>query len=167
MQKQFSLANPKFLSVAFIYIGLTFPPPHTKCSCCSLVFMLMIIHDNEWMNTGKKCPGRGLRRTWCFTVTHVCVLYLEGESVLAGAEPHVLHGGAVDHHLSHISAGHKHWAAELRRSYVIRYCAGVIIIHMRREMNILSSLFISLTSQEQMYTRNNLLVLKTVHSAVS
>lgn len=39
--------------------------------------------------------------------------YLEGEPVLAGAEPHVLHGGAVDHHLSHISAGHKHWAAEM------------------------------------------------------
>lgn len=40
------------------------------------------------------------------------VSYLERESVLAGAEPHVLHGGAVDHHLSHISARHKHWAAE-------------------------------------------------------
>lgn len=38
-----------------------------------------------------------------------CASYLEGESVLAGAEPHVLHLGAVDHHLSHISAGHKHW----------------------------------------------------------
>lgn len=37
--------------------------------------------------------------------------YLEGEPVLAGAEPHVLHGGAVDHHLSHVSAGHKHWSA--------------------------------------------------------
>lgn len=44
----------------------------------------------------------------------VCVFYLEGESVLAGAEPHVLHGGAADHHLSHISAGHKHWAARLK-----------------------------------------------------
>lgn len=39
--------------------------------------------------------------------------YLEGESVFARTEPHVLHGGAVDHHLSHISAGHKHWAAGL------------------------------------------------------
>lgn len=45
---------------------------------------------------------------------HACVSYLEGESVLAGAEPHVLHGGAVDHHLSHISAGHKHWAVGLK-----------------------------------------------------
>lgn len=44
-----------------------------------------------------------------------CASYLEGESVLAGAEPHVLHGGAVDHHLSHISAGHKHWSAETKR----------------------------------------------------
>lgn len=48
-------------------------------------------------------------------VSHCCaymyVSYLEGESVLAGAQPHVLHGGAVDHHLSHISAGHKNWAA--------------------------------------------------------
>lgn len=45
---------------------------------------------------------------------HLCVrAYLEGESVLAGAEPHVLHWGAVDHHLSHIAAGHKHWAAGL------------------------------------------------------
>lgn len=44
-----------------------------------------------------------------------CASYLEGESVLAGAEPHVLHLGAVDHHLSHISAGHKHWSAETRR----------------------------------------------------
>lgn len=53
--------------------------------------------------------GRG-----CF-----CASYLEGESVLAGAEPHVLHGGAADHHLSHISAGHKHWSAEMkRRSFV-------------------------------------------------
>lgn len=49
---------------------------------------------------------------------HVCVSYLEGESVLAGAEPHVLHGGAVDHHLSHISAGHKHWAAGLTEEAV-------------------------------------------------
>lgn len=45
---------------------------------------------------------------------HARVSYLEGESVLAGAEPHVLHGGAVDHHLSHISAGHKHWAVGLK-----------------------------------------------------
>ena len=51
---------------------------------------------------------------------YVCVSYLEGESVLAGAEPHVLHGGAVDHHLSHISAGHEHWAAGLKET-VIRY----------------------------------------------
>lgn len=49
-------------------------------------------------------------RRGCF-----CASYLEGESVLAGAEPHVLHGGAVDHHLSHISAGHKHWSAETKR----------------------------------------------------
>lgn len=48
----------------------------------------------------------------------ICVSYLEGESVLAGAEPHVLHGGAGDHHLSHISAGHKHWAAGLIRKEV-------------------------------------------------
>lgn len=41
---------------------------------------------------------------------HVCVSYLEGEPVLAGAEPHVFHGGAVDHHLSHTLAGHKHWS---------------------------------------------------------
>lgn len=45
---------------------------------------------------------------------HARVSYLEGESVLAGAEPHVLHGGAVDHHLSHISAGHKHWTVGLK-----------------------------------------------------
>lgn len=43
------------------------------------------------------------------------VSYLEGESILAGTEPHVLHGGAVDHHLSHILAGYKHWAVGLKR----------------------------------------------------
>lgn len=49
-----------------------------------------------------------------------CSSYLEGESVLAGAEPHVLHGGAVDHHLSHISAGHKHWSAGRKESFDMR-----------------------------------------------
>lgn len=50
-------------------------------------------------------------------VRHACfgASYLEGESVLAGAEPHVLHWGAADHHLSHLSAGRKHWSAEMRR----------------------------------------------------
>lgn len=52
------------------------------------------------------------RRTFSLS-QHVCVSYLEGESVLTGTEPHVLHGGAADHHLSHISAGHKCWAAGL------------------------------------------------------
>lgn len=46
---------------------------------------------------------------------HACVSYLEGEPVLAGAEPHVLHGGAVDHHLSHTLAGHKHWSAGFKQ----------------------------------------------------
>lgn len=55
-----------------------------------------------------------------FTVVHVNVSYLEGESVLAGTEPHVLHGGAVDHHLSHILGGHKHWAARRGKDYVYR-----------------------------------------------
>lgn len=83
------------------------------------------IHDNEWMKTGIKWPchikrtGREPGHKWCFMVicmcVCVCVPYLEGEPVLAGAEPHVLHGGAVDHHLSHISAGHKHWAAGLTK----------------------------------------------------
>jgi len=48
------------------------------------------------------------------------VPYLEGESVLAGAEPHVLHGGAVDHHPSHLSAGHKHWAAGLTEKQIYK-----------------------------------------------
>lgn len=41
--------------------------------------------------------------------------YLETEPVFAGAEPHVVHGGAVDHHLSHISAGPKHLSVELKK----------------------------------------------------
>lgn len=45
----------------------------------------------------------------------VCASYLEGEPVLAGAEPHVLHGGAVDHHLSHTLAGHKHWSVGFKQ----------------------------------------------------
>lgn len=53
----------------------------------------------------------------CLTVmcAQACVSYLEGEPVLAGAEPHVLHGGAVDHHLSHTLAGHKHWSAGFKQ----------------------------------------------------
>lgn len=49
----------------------------------------------------------------------ICVSYLEGEPVLAGAEPHVLHGGAVDHHLSHTLAGHKHWSAGFKQNKIL------------------------------------------------
>lgn len=59
-------------------------------------------------------PGNLGGREVAVGCLRMLVSYLEGESVLAGAEPHVLHGGAADHHLSHISAGHKHWAAGLK-----------------------------------------------------
>lgn len=36
--------------------------------------------------------------------------YLVGEPVLAGVQANILHGGAGDHHLGHVSAGHKHGA---------------------------------------------------------
>lgn len=42
------------------------------------------------------------------------LIYLERKSVLGGTEPHVVHGGAVDHHLSHISDGHKRWTVRKR-----------------------------------------------------
>lgn len=61
-----------------------------------------------------KIYGQGIGDGRGVSLSCVCVSYLKGESVLAGAEPHVLHGGAADHHLSHIAAGHKHWAAGLK-----------------------------------------------------
>lgn len=63
---------------------------------------------------------------------YVCASYLEGESVLARAESHVLHGGAVDHHLSHISAGHKHWAAGWKEEDM-QLDAMIIMIHIEKE----------------------------------
>lgn len=60
------------------------------------------------------------------TYGYFCASYLKGESVLAGAEPHVLHGGAADHHLGHISAGHKHWSAEMKRTRFVCFVSAQI-----------------------------------------